>query len=487
MASLTGHGRNAPIESTSKKKAKPPSLTAARIVAHSDRVDPSDWRSASRNSFTAPGRVTSALKVGGMANREALMHAQITAEINAENEARDAKRRDRDRRGRYETTSSDYVGSSNFGSIGRRVMKTRSGDPVHGLDDAGYEFGLHERTSKLSDAELRKKMNTGSYLTDQPISLYTQKAAGGAIPTSSASSGSNPFARSTQFTNSITDVNKSTTDPADKAGRGVQGNGSALALLSVMSRIKDTLRKRSGSGNNGIRDIGRLFKIMDDSGDKKISRSELRYGLRDMGFNLQPSDEQVIFTALDRDNGGTINFDEFLRGLANDMNAKRLALVKLAYQKLDATGDGRVTTEDIKQLYDVSQNPEVISGKITPDQAFAKFMRQWETDKVDGIVTLEEFIDYYRDVSPSIDRDDYFELMMRNAWHLPGGVGAAQNTTCRRLMVVQRNGTQSVQTLKDDLGINSHDFDRLRAALHWQGVHNVVRIENTDGSKKVWK
>ena len=78
-------------------------------------------------------------------------------------------------------------------------------------------------------------------------------------------------------------------------------------------------------------------------------------------------------------------------------------------------------------------------------QAFAKFMKQWETDKVDGIVTLDEFIEYYRDVSPSIDRDDYFELMMRNAWHLPGGVGAAANTTCRRVMVVQRDGTQSVQ------------------------------------------
>ena len=72
-------------------------------------------------------------------------------------------------------------------------------------------------------------------------------------------------------------------------------------------------------------------------------------------------------------------------------------------------------------------------------------MKQWETNKVDGIVTLDEFIEYYRNVSPSIDRDEYFELMMRNAWHLPGGVGASENTTCRRIMVTQRDGTQSVQ------------------------------------------
>ena len=49
-------------------------------------------------------------------------------------------------------------------------------------------------------------MNTASYLKDQPISIYTQKAAEGTIPTSMARTGVNPFARSTQFTNQIRDT-----------------------------------------------------------------------------------------------------------------------------------------------------------------------------------------------------------------------------------------------------------------------------------------
>jgi hypothetical protein len=36
----------------------------------------------------------------------------------------------------------------------------------------------------------------------------------------------------------------------------------------------------------------------------------------------------------------------------------------------------------------------------------------------DGVVTFGEFLDYFRDVSASIDDDQYFELMMKNAWKL---------------------------------------------------------------------
>ena len=42
----------------------------------------------------------------------------------------------------------------------------------------------------------------------------------------------------------------------------------------------------------------------------------------------------------------------------------------------------------------------------------------WDTQQKDGIVTFEEFCDYYADVSASIDDDDYFAEMMVGAWKL---------------------------------------------------------------------
>jgi hypothetical protein len=38
----------------------------------------------------------------------------------------------------------------------------------------------------------------------------------------------------------------------------------------------------------------------------------------------------------------------------------------------------------------------------------------------DSIVTEEEWVDYYTNISASIDNDEYFALMMNNSWNLSG-------------------------------------------------------------------
>jgi hypothetical protein len=40
--------------------------------------------------------------------------------------------------------------------------------------------------------------------------------------------------------------------------------------------------------------------------------------------------------------------------------------------------------------------------------------------KSDGVVTIDEFIEYYTNISANIDNDAYFDLMMQNAWNLDG-------------------------------------------------------------------
>lgn len=78
-------------------------------------------------------------------------------------------------------------------------------------------------------------------------------------------------------------------------------------------------------------------------------------------------------------------------------------------------------------------------------------MTVWETQKRDQIVTKSEFEDYYKDLSASIDSDDYFELMIRNAWHIAGGEGQTANTTIKRVLKTNPDGSQEVVMVENDL------------------------------------
>lgn len=78
-------------------------------------------------------------------------------------------------------------------------------------------------------------------------------------------------------------------------------------------------------------------------------------------------------------------------------------------------------------------------------------MTVWETHKRDQIVTIEEFEDYYKDMSASIDSDDYFELMIRNAWHIAGGEGQTANTSIKRVLKTNADGSQEVVMVENDM------------------------------------
>merc|ERR1711916_259175 len=155
------------------------------------------------------------------------------------------------------------------------------------------------------------------------------------------------------------------------------------------------------------------------------------------------------------------------------MSERRIAVVREAFRRLDKTGDGVVTVEDLEMAYDTSFHPEVIDGKMTPREALAVFLQQWDRLEADGIVSFDEFLDYYKDVSASMDTDDGFVFMMVNAWHISGDEFGVENTSCRRVLVTHPDGSQTVEEITDDLGIGPDDIDAMKENLAARGIVTV--------------
>jgi calcyphosin len=184
-------------------------------------------------------------------------------------------------------------------------------------------------------------------------------------------------------------------------------------------------------GANGVRTLTAMLKRMDQNGNMKLEREELAEGFLVYGIQIddgpvrpdplacavarpgadapracvrvtvwdpQDGDLDKIMSYFDLDDDGHISLAEFIRGIRGSMAKERKLLVREAFKRLDKTGDGVVTIDDIILAYDASKHPSVIGGKMTSEEALKDLLSTYEGRRknADGTVTWPEFLEYYR-------------------------------------------------------------------------------------------
>lgn len=70
------------------------------------------------------------------------------------------------------------------------------------------------------------------------------------------------------------------------------------------------------------------------------------------------------------------------------MNQSRRDVVDQAFIKLDKTGDGLITIDDLRGVYNVKYHPRYISGEDSEEDILNKFLSNFESDgSKDGVVS----------------------------------------------------------------------------------------------------
>lgn len=238
-------------------------------------------------------------------------------------------------------------------------------------------------------------------------------------------------------------------------------------LSSLLFGLKTALKAH---GAKGIFGLARRFRQSDEDNSGDISFHEFQVCMRDAHMGWIEDELKNVFEHFDTDRSGAINYDEFLFAVRGEVNERRSQVILQAFEAMDKNKNGAIDSQDLKGAYDASHHPGVMSKRRTEEEVMEEFISTFEGEVKDGKVTPEEWCRYYAMLSASMTDDDEFELMMRNAWHLPGGTGALANTTSRRVLATRGDGRQTVEEVKGGAGMGNADKAAMLQSLRSQGL-----------------
>jgi len=209
----------------------------------------------------------------------------------------------------------------------------------------------------------------------------------------------------------------------------------------LLAKIREIVSKRGGDINVfGILEVTRQFRILDIDNDQKITKAELNWGLPKFGIRLDSEQLDTIVNFVDKDKNGIVDLDEFLIALRGPVSKRRLRVILEAFKVLDVDGNGEITLQELCNHCATNH-----FTSMSHEDSAKEFARHWWDKNSDEIITKDEFVDHFKSISASIDNDDHFELMIRNAFHISGGSGWTENTSNLRSLVIDANGKESVK------------------------------------------
>jgi len=102
----------------------------------------------------------------------------------------------------------------------------------------------------------------------------------------------------------------------------------------------------------------------------------------------------------------------------------------------------------------------------------------------DSRITLDEFLEYYTNISVSIDNDEYFALMMNNSWNIKGdaqtykkydkGWADEEERPKKDLRQQPQPVLRSGQASRDNPLVQTHDYFKPVTSASRSGMSKVM-------------
>jgi calcium-dependent protein kinase len=127
-----------------------------------------------------------------------------------------------------------------------------------------------------------------------------------------------------------------------------------------------------------------VFKAFDKGGDGQLSMEEVKTGYKEH-YGKLVADEEVekMFKAVDCDNSGFIDYNEFVIAAMNEQEITSNEFLSAAFKMFDKDGSGVISADEIKTVLGFGE------ATMAPD-AIQKIVKEIEVTN-EGEISFEEF------------------------------------------------------------------------------------------------
>ena len=177
--------------------------------------------------------------------------------------------------------------------------------------------------------------------------------------------------------------------------------------------------------NNGITFFIFVQKLKAYEINNKINLNDLIQIFKEMRLDFTEIDIKNFFYMLDINEMNFINIDDIINKIKGEMNEERKLYVISKFDLIDKSHRGEININYLKIIYknNAKFHPDVIQGIKSPDIIYNQFRQTLEmfldVNKIlNGIITKEQFVDYYSAISASIPDDIYFQDILNGIYDL---------------------------------------------------------------------
>ena len=83
---------------------------------------------------------------------------------------------------------------------------------------------------------------------------------------------------------------------------------------------------------------------------------------------------------------GSLSYEEFIRGLREPLNARRLQLVKKTFASLDKESSGKITVTEIANAINITADKDFQKGTKSGQQVVEEFLANFESSSA-GLIS----------------------------------------------------------------------------------------------------